>query len=73
MAVSRGLAVVFDVGPEHCGAAEVAIEDGAGELQMRYVHRPVPCERPVAAVWLGRVGLCEEHCLQLWPQLAETP
>jgi hypothetical protein len=46
VAVHRGLAVVFDEGPEHCGAADVAIEDGNGEQQVRYVQGRAACDRP---------------------------
>jgi hypothetical protein len=73
MAIVRGLAVVFDVGPAQCGAADVSVEDGAGVTEVRYVGRPIPCPQPVAVVWFNRVGLCNDHCLQLWPNLAETP
>jgi len=66
VAIVRGIAVTFDAGPDQCGAVECAVEEGTNVLEARAVQG---CDHPVALVWLGKVGLCEDHVLQLWPEL----
>ena len=66
MAIVRGLAVMFDAGPSRCGAVEVALEDSADVVEARCLNG---CDQPPALIWLGQVGLCEAHVLQLWPEL----
>ena len=66
MAIVRGLAVMFDAGPDQCGAVECAVEEDGDVLQARAVQG---CDHPPALVWLGKVGLCEAHVLQMWPEL----
>jgi hypothetical protein len=68
MAIVRGIAVRFDAGPDRCGAVEIAMEEAGGVLEARSLGG---CDRPPALVWLGLVGLCEEHVLRMWPELAE--
>jgi hypothetical protein len=66
VAIVRGIAVMFDAGPNQCGAVEVAMEEGTDVLEARCLHG---CNQPSAMVWLGQVGLCEEHVLRMWPEL----
>ena len=58
MAIVRGLAVMFDAGPEQCGAVECVMEEGADVLQARAIKG---CDHPPVMVWLGLVGLCADH------------
>jgi hypothetical protein len=66
MAIVRGIAVMFDAGPDQCGAVEVAMEEGGDVLAARCLKG---CDQPPAFVWLGQVGLCEDHVLRMWPEL----
>lgn len=66
MAIVRRIVVVFTAGPDQCGAVEVAMEEGGDMLAARAL---AGCGRPPAVVWLGLVGLCEDHILRMWPEL----
>jgi hypothetical protein len=66
MAIVRGIAVVFDAGPEQCGAVEIAMENGGDMLAVRAL---AGCNQPPTMVWLSQVGLCEDHVLRMWPEL----
>jgi hypothetical protein len=66
MAVVRGIAVMFDAGRDQCGAVEVAVEDQGDVVAVRDL---AGCNRPPHLVWLGQVGLCEDHVLRMWPEL----
>ena len=68
MAIVRGIAVMFDAGPDQCGAVEVATEDQGEVVTVRYL---AACDRPPHLVWLGQVGMCEDHVLRMWPELGE--
>jgi hypothetical protein len=57
MAVVRGLAVMFDRGPDEWAAIEIAMEEGSDVLQSRVSQR---CHKPPVTKWLG-AGLCEDH------------
>jgi hypothetical protein len=67
MAIECGIAVMFDAGLDQCGSVEVAMEDSPEALTGRWLKG---CDQPPALVWLGRVGLCEDHVLRMWPELA---
>jgi hypothetical protein len=69
VAIVRGIAVMFDAGTEQCGAVEIAMEDGGNVLGARAL---AGCDQPPAMVWLGQVGLCEDHVLRMWPELATS-
>jgi hypothetical protein len=66
MAVVRGVAVMFDAGPDQCGAVEIAMEESGDVMRARCLQG---CDRPPVMVWLGQVGLCEDHVLGMWPEL----
>jgi hypothetical protein len=66
VAIVRGIAVMFDAGPDQCGAVEIAMEDRGDTLEYRHL---AGCDRPPTLVWLGQVGLCEDHVLRMWPEL----
>ena len=66
MAIVRGIAVMFDAGTDQCGAVEIAMENGGDLLVARAL---AGCDQPPAMVWLGQVGLCEDHILRMWPEL----
>lgn len=66
MAIVRGIAVMFDAGPDQCGAVEIAMEEGSNVLDARAL---AGCPERPALVWLGQVGLCEDHILRMWPEL----
>jgi hypothetical protein len=66
VAIVRGIAVVFDAGPGQCGAVEIAMEEGADVLKARAL---AGCDQRPAMVWLGQVGLCEDHVLRMWSEL----
>jgi hypothetical protein len=68
VAIVRGIAVMFDAGPDQCGAVEIAMEEDGNLLAARAL---AGCDRPPALVWLGQVGLCEDHVLRMWPELGE--
>jgi hypothetical protein len=69
VAIVRGIAVMFDAGPDQCGAVEIAMEEGTDVLKARAL---AGCDRPPAMVWLGQVGLCEDHVLRMWPELGRS-
>ena len=69
VAIVRGIAVMFDAGPDQCGAVEIAIEEGTEVLKARAL---AGCDRPPAMVWLGQVGLCEGHILRMWPERSRS-
>ena len=58
---------MFDAGTDQCGAVEIAMEDGGDVLAARAL---AGCDQPPAMVWLGQVGLCENHILRMWPELS---
>jgi hypothetical protein len=66
VAIVRGIAVMFDAGPDQCGAVEIAMEEDTGVLKARAL---AGCNQPPAMVWLGQVGLCEDHILRMWPEV----
>jgi len=66
VAIVRGIAVVFDAGPDQCGAVEIAMEENTDVLKARAL---AGCTQPPALVWLGQVGLCEDHILRMWPEV----
>jgi hypothetical protein len=66
MAIVRGIAVMFDAGPHVCGAVEIAMEEDESVLAARVL---ASCAEPPLHVWLGKVGLCEQHVLRMWPEL----
>jgi hypothetical protein len=66
VAIVRGIAVMFDAGTDRCGAVEIAMEDVGDVLATRAL---AGCDQPPAMVWLGQVGLCEDHILRMWPEL----
>jgi hypothetical protein len=68
VAIVRGIAVVFDAGPDEGGAVEIAMEENTDVLKARAL---AGCNQPPALVWLGQVGLCEDHVLRMWPELGE--
>jgi hypothetical protein len=67
--IVRGIAVVFDAGPDECGAVEIAMEEDTDVLKARAL---AGCNQPPALVWLGQVGLCEDHTLRMWPELGRS-
>jgi hypothetical protein len=69
VAIVRGIAVVFDAGPDECGAVEIAMEENTDVLKARAL---AGCNQPPALVWLGQVGLCEDHILRMWPELGRS-
>jgi hypothetical protein len=69
VAIVRGIAVVFDAGPDECGAVEIAMEENTDVLKARAL---AGCNQPPAVVWLGQVGLCEDHILRMWPELGRS-
>jgi hypothetical protein len=66
MAIVRGIAIMLDAGLGQCGAVEIAMEEGSDVLDARAL---AGCNQPPALVWLGQVGLCEDHVLRMWPEL----
>jgi NADH:ubiquinone oxidoreductase subunit E len=69
VAIVRGIAVMFDAGPDQCGAVEVAMDGDGDVLGVRCLQ---DCDQPPVLVWLGQVGLCEDHVLRMWPELGES-
>jgi hypothetical protein len=69
VAIVRGIAVVFDAGPDECGAVEIAMEENTDVLKARAL---AGCSQRPALVWLGEVGLCENHILRMWPELGRS-
>jgi hypothetical protein len=65
MTVVRGIAVMFDAGPNQCGTVEVAMADRGDTLDCRYLRG---CDQAPHLIWLGKVGLCEDHILRMWPE-----
>jgi hypothetical protein len=50
MAIVRGLAVIFDGGPERCWAVEIAVEEGGDPLEAR----AGPCADHAARIQVRR-------------------